>query len=128
MLLRLSGPGLRPLSETSSSPFVGRLCERLDFPAPARSREILRVRRPTDVLPRGFRAYLLDYDAPVPDLRDAYRLASDQQFLTDGDIVRIDPARRSLRALYRRSSPSNFFLVTERCDNFCVMCSQPPKA
>ena len=29
--------------------------------------------------------------------------------------------------LYRAASPFNTFLVTERCDNFCLMCSQPPK-
>ena len=32
-----------------------------------------------------------------------------------------------VRTLYRRKSHHNHFLVTERCDNFCVMCSQPPK-
>ncbi|MGN6108233.1 MAG: His-Xaa-Ser system radical SAM maturase HxsC [Kofleriaceae bacterium] len=42
-------------------------------------------------------------------------------------MVRIEPHRRSIHALYRRNSPSNSFLVTERCDNYCVMCSQPPK-
>lgn len=32
-----------------------------------------------------------------------------------------------MSALYRRSSPSNSLLVTERCGNYCVMCSQPPR-
>jgi His-Xaa-Ser system radical SAM maturase HxsC len=30
--------------------------------------------------------------------------------------------------LYRKNSSHNNFLVTEQCDNFCLMCSQPPKA
>jgi His-Xaa-Ser system radical SAM maturase HxsC len=32
-----------------------------------------------------------------------------------------------LRVLFRKASNNNSFLVTERCDNYCVMCSQPPR-
>ncbi|CDM60024.1 hypothetical protein LPU83_pLPU83b_0024 (plasmid) [Rhizobium favelukesii] len=35
----------------------------------------------------------------------------------------VRPAHRLIRA----SSPHNTFLVTEQCDQLCVMCSQPPK-
>jgi molybdenum cofactor biosynthesis enzyme MoaA len=28
---------------------------------------------------------------------------------------------------YRHTSRQNSVLLTERCDNYCVMCSQPPK-
>src|SRR5688572_13057323 len=38
-------------------------------------------------------------------------------FWTDGNI----------RNLYRRSSKQNSFLVTDRCNSYCLMCSQPPK-
>jgi His-Xaa-Ser system radical SAM maturase HxsC len=31
------------------------------------------------------------------------------------------------RTLYRRSPVHNSFLVTERCNNYCLMCSQPPR-
>jgi His-Xaa-Ser system radical SAM maturase HxsC len=48
----------------------------------------------------------------------------------DGDVVLVQPlpgggarAERLLRA----GSPHNTLLVTERCDQLCVMCSQPPK-
>jgi len=79
-------------------------------------------------LPPGFRGYLVGEPPGDTDLPDIYLLGRDHQFLCGGDVVRIDPARGSLTALYRASSSSNTFLVTERCDNLCIMCSQPPKA
>lgn len=131
MLLKLSGLALRPLSAISSSPFIGRLTESSDLPTAARTGEILRIRQPIESLPPGFRAYLLDTSIPesvAATERDVYVVAPELQYLSDGDIVRLNPTRRMLAALYRRSSPNNTFLVTERCDNYCLMCSQPPKA
>ena len=29
--------------------------------------------------------------------------------------------------LWRATSPHNSVLLTERCDNYCLMCSQPPR-
>lgn len=46
----------------------------------------------------------------------------------DGDVVMILPGQRSLHRLIRNRSLHNTFLVTEQCDQKCVMCSQPPKA
>jgi len=116
------------LSETSPAPFVGRICELPDAPEAARSRDILLVRRPHEPLPTGFRGYLLHESAEPPaGLRDVYLLGEEMRYLAHGDVVRIDARRQFVNALYRRSSQSNSLLVTERCDNFCVMCSQPPK-
>jgi His-Xaa-Ser system radical SAM maturase HxsC len=47
--------------------------------------------------------------------------------LADGDVFAIDGRSLKLRVLYRRASRHNAFLVTERCDHYCLMCSQPPK-
>jgi His-Xaa-Ser system radical SAM maturase HxsC len=47
--------------------------------------------------------------------------------LGEGDVLGIYPQSGRMRVLYRRSSRHNFFLVTERCNNYCLMCSQPPK-
>lgn len=46
----------------------------------------------------------------------------------DGDVLLVNPRRGVADRLVRASSPHNTFLVTERCDQLCVMCSQPPKA
>lgn len=45
----------------------------------------------------------------------------------DGDVIAVDPARNSAERLVRYNSRHNTFLITERCDQLCVMCSQPPK-
>lgn len=47
--------------------------------------------------------------------------------VADGDVLSIDSHTGRVRLLYRRTSRHNFFLVTERCNNYCLMCSQPPK-
>ena len=48
-------------------------------------------------------------------------------YLGDGDIVGFDPRTGRFRTHFRRRSPYNSFLVTERCNHYCLMCSQPPK-
>jgi His-Xaa-Ser system radical SAM maturase HxsC len=46
----------------------------------------------------------------------------------DGDVLLVVPARGIAHRLIRARSDHNAFLVTEQCDQLCVMCSQPPKA
>jgi His-Xaa-Ser system radical SAM maturase HxsC len=48
------------------------------------------------------------------------------EYLSDGDVVSIHPSG-FVRALYRKTSHHNFILVTDQCNSFCLMCSQPPK-
>ena len=45
----------------------------------------------------------------------------------DGDILLVDPERGAAERILRADSRHNTLLVTERCDQLCVMCSQPPK-
>jgi His-Xaa-Ser system radical SAM maturase HxsC len=54
-------------------------------------------------------------------------LSEDLWHLTDGDVVRVDANRNLIRALYRKNANANFLFVTERCNSFCLMCSQPPR-
>jgi His-Xaa-Ser system radical SAM maturase HxsC len=49
------------------------------------------------------------------------------EYLDDGDVLSIGVQQRGLRVLYRRASLYNSFLLTERCNHYCLMCSQPPK-
>lgn len=48
-------------------------------------------------------------------------------YLAEGDVLGVDGKSLRLRVLYRRISKHNAFLVTERCNHYCLMCSQPPK-
>ncbi len=45
----------------------------------------------------------------------------------DGDVLLVLPGQTSAHRLIRASSRHNTLLVTEQCDQLCVMCSQPPK-
>ena len=45
----------------------------------------------------------------------------------DRDVLLVNPRRGTADRL-RSASQHNTFLVTERCDQVCLMCSQPPKA
>jgi His-Xaa-Ser system radical SAM maturase HxsC len=127
VLLKLSGRHLRALGATSESPFLGRVCVRGDLPEPARAREILLVDEVRGPLPANFRAYFVRGDADGSSQRDIYRVTQDLDYLAHGDVVRVDPARSAVTVLYRRHANANSLLVTERCDNYCVMCTQPPK-
>jgi His-Xaa-Ser system radical SAM maturase HxsC len=44
-----------------------------------------------------------------------------------GDLVAISPDGTRLTVLWKASAQHNGLLLTERCDNYCIMCSQPPK-
>ena len=48
-------------------------------------------------------------------------------YLKEGDIIRINFKDGRIRVLFRTNANSNSILLTERCDHFCLMCSQPPK-
>lgn len=50
----------------------------------------------------------------------------DLDVITDGDIVRLSD-NGFLRVALGRHANANSLLVTERCDNACVFCSQPPR-
>jgi His-Xaa-Ser system radical SAM maturase HxsC len=44
-----------------------------------------------------------------------------------GDVVFANPAGRAVHRWIRRGARHNTLLVTERCDQLCQMCSQPPR-
>src|SRR5690242_4431359 len=127
MLLKLSARGLRPMGASSAGPFVVRVVEDARPASASAEHDALLLNDPDSVAPLGFRAYLFSQPSSGVTVPDAYVLGADHRYIGPGDVVRIDPRRGSLAALYRATSPFNTFLVTERCDNYCTMCSQPPK-
>ncbi|MDC1194507.1 His-Xaa-Ser system radical SAM maturase HxsC [Pseudomonadota bacterium] len=54
-------------------------------------------------------------------------LDDDFKYLSDGDVLVLDSETNRTRVLYRTNSPNNYILLTERCNHYCLMCSQPPK-
>jgi His-Xaa-Ser system radical SAM maturase HxsC len=126
-MLKLSST-IRSLSEsTETGTIVRRITDNPNYVPALRSNEYF-LNRNGHAVPAGFGGYLfatLPVEAAAP--LNSFLLDPEVTFLEHGDVIRITPDRKSLRALYRRNSPHNSFLLTERCNNFCLMCSQPPK-
>ena len=51
----------------------------------------------------------------------------DLSFLDRDVIAHVNLRNGFTRVLYRPRSPHNMLFATERCNNNCLMCSQPPK-
>ena len=64
---------------------------------------------------------------PTNQSEQFIRFNKDLAYLSEDDIVSISDSGDRLYVLWRNESDSNTILLTERCDNYCVMCSQPPK-
>ena len=108
---------------------VLRVCADPSRPQPLRSDEVFLVGE--NGVPDGYRAYAqfadsdrsFETDQPTP----VVILPPELRYLGHGDVVAVDWSRNSVAVLYRRRSPHNTFLVTERCNHLCLMCSQPPR-
>lgn len=61
----------------------------------------------------------------IEKISDQFEIDSDFNYLSEGDVIHISDSR--INVVYRKESNSTFVLTTEQCDNFCIMCSQPPK-
>jgi His-Xaa-Ser system radical SAM maturase HxsC len=88
-------------------------------------------------------ALIADAHAPVPDGYDLYltragvhpdligrnwiELPPELDYLEPDDLLATSPDGQRLSVLWRHTSHQNSILLTEQCDNYCLMCSQPPK-
>jgi His-Xaa-Ser system radical SAM maturase HxsC len=54
-------------------------------------------------------------------------LGPEMAHLGAGDIVHVHGGGRRINVLWKNSVRHNALLLTEQCDNYCLMCSQPPK-
>lgn len=112
----------------TGSPLL-RLSTNRERPAPLRAMEGFIHK--TGEIPSGFAWYLLktaDAMESVPAGSPVAVLPPEFDHLADGDVIRLEPARGGLRTLHRKAAAYNHFLLTERCNNYCLMCSQPPRA
>ncbi|MBU3547471.1 His-Xaa-Ser system radical SAM maturase HxsC [Polynucleobacter sp. MWH-Jannik1A5] len=58
---------------------------------------------------------------------DGYlNLPKEMGYLAEGDIISVEPSGHA-NVVFRVKSPHNTILLTERCNHYCLMCSQPPK-
>lgn len=67
------------------------------------------------------------YDKSVEINGNKIQLDLRGQSIKEGEILLFFPASSRFERFYRPDSNSNTILLTEKCDQTCVMCSQPPK-
>jgi His-Xaa-Ser system radical SAM maturase HxsC len=91
----------------------------------------------------GACARLLDHGESVSDGYELYvaapgvgverppanliELPPELAYLRAGDIVSLSDDGQGIHVLWRHDSHQNSVLLTERCDHYCLMCSQPPR-
>ncbi|AMP38850.1 His-Xaa-Ser system radical SAM maturase HxsC [Ralstonia solanacearum] len=98
-----------------------------NLPAPLRQNKAF-LAKAGSPLPQGFKHYLvfeqatggLATNAPCTLLGDSFR------YLDNEDVLALSTDGR-VRVLFRANSRHNSLLLTEQCNNYCLMCSQPPK-
>lgn len=66
-------------------------------------------------------------DAPCEGERPYVAILGDQRVAKSGDVLEVDPIRQRVASRYRRGDNGNVLFATERCNSYCVMCSQPPR-
>jgi His-Xaa-Ser system radical SAM maturase HxsC len=131
--LALTGSAIAVAAAGSNRRILLRLCSPRSKAAPG-ERDGALVRDEEELVQarsRGFKAAVVLEDPCSPREGAGFevmvRLGPRFGHLGDGDIIGLDPGSGRLRVLYRRASLHNAFLVTERCNHYCLMCSQPPR-
>ncbi len=130
-MLNLASKNIKIQTKSNlESPFIAKLTTNSLLPKPLKEQQILLVKPETNPT-EGFRAYFIleDHSIQMDDLAydNVFILPNDQYYLDDEDVIRFDPNSLRLKSIYRKQSHQNSVLVTERCNNYCLMCSQPPK-
>lgn len=64
-------------------------------------------------------------DLPAADIPIVHS-ARGIDHLKSGDVVTLFPRSGLVRTVFRPDSAHNFLFATQRCNSFCLMCSQPP--
>ena len=62
-----------------------------------------------------------------PSDRATVHLVGDARVAKPGDVIELDPYRQRVAVRHRRGDNGNVLFATERCNSFCLMCSQPPR-
>lgn len=68
----------------------------------------VQIKKPSDITPFGI-------------------LPNDLLHLCEKDVVRVENETSKVSVIFKNDFKHNSILVTERCNNYCVMCSQPPR-
>jgi His-Xaa-Ser system radical SAM maturase HxsC len=95
------------------------------LPPGLRRAKALLLKQKVDKVPSGYEHYFAFAGRPSGFTGGWTVLGDEFRYLSEGDVVALRAGH--LRALFRANSEHNSILLTEQCNNFCLMCSQPPK-
>lgn len=76
-------------------------------------------------LPWG--AVLPPADVYLADEAPSVRVEGPAGVCKPGDVVELNPLQKKVAIRYRRGDTGNVLFATERCNSYCLMCSQPPR-
>ena len=129
-MLKLSGKVIQIKTEAEASNRIFSISTNASLPTVLRGSKIFLAT--IEAVPEGFSHYLLMEASKhlIPSLPEGASytiLSNDFSYLGNDDVIRLSPDRGSIRVLFRASSKQNSILVTEQCNHYCLMCSQPPK-
>jgi len=98
-----------------------------NLPNPLREKRAFLIKQSGPV-PLGYLHYFVLPGTNPTELvqENSTYLGAEFSYFGDGDVVSLSPDGR-IRSIFRADSNHNSILLTEQCNNFCLMCSQPPK-
>lgn len=107
--------------------FIAKLTTNAALPRALRAQQVLLASNPEQPIPDGFGLVLIAHESDIPPVDNTLRLAPELRYLREHDVIKFYPDILKIDVLYRKDANTNSFLVTERCNSFCIMCSQPPR-
>lgn len=108
----------------SEEPKILKITRNSSLPLVLRANKALIIDHPDKVDTKGFG---MVFSNELSEQTEVEFLDIQLSYLDEGDIIRVVPRSNSVRAIYRVNASANFLFVTERCNSFCIMCSQPPR-
>lgn len=127
-MIKLKSKGNRAISEIGhQSSFIAKVTSNPHLPEALRPQHALIMIKAGDI-PSGFGLVMLAYDDENSQYpTNTVRISDELSYLKDHDVIKLQPNTLKIDVLYRKEANAHYFLVTERCNSFCIMCSQPPK-
>lgn len=130
-MLKLSGRVIEIQSPSAASSSLYSVSTNKELPHILRSTKAFLVS--DNIIPEGFKHYLVldhltDCLARLEPNAEYTVLPQTYSYIGNDDVIRITKDDSAIRVLYRATSPNNAILITEQCNHYCLMCSQPPKA
>ncbi len=90
-------------------------------------RDVPAERFSSDLLTLPWGAVLPSRGLRAPDEAPLVHLEGPVGVCKPGDVVELNPLQRKVAIRYRRGDTGNVLFATERCNSYCLMCSQPPR-